>query len=170
MLRDENQKKDSIICGATWSPITKQMTYGGRNENDDLIKPNGTPQICETINGNFVLIPKYVYEKNGTLDSFFSHAIGDFDYGLRARKNKINSYTSSKFIGECEKPDSLPKWCLPEIALPDRLKVLYSPKGYSQPFHQFVFEKRHFGIRKALFHYITIHLRVFFPSLWNNNI
>lgn len=50
------------------------------------IIPNGKLQLCEYFNGNIVLIPQAVYSVVGMNNPSYSHSIGDFDYGLRAKK------------------------------------------------------------------------------------
>jgi GT2 family glycosyltransferase len=161
---------NAIIVGTMKSGIKEITTYGGQDFNNRLISPNGTPQICTTFNGNFVLIPRIVFRKVGNLDPIFPHAIGDFDYALRAKKEKIDAYIASEYSGCCEKNLSLPKWCLPEVNLKDRIISLYSPLGNAHPYFYFRYEKRHFGILKALWHFCTIHIRLVFPSLWKNQI
>ena len=157
----------SIIVGTMCSKNnTSETTYGGLDNKSNLISPNGTAQLCYEFNGNLVLIPSYVYNIVGNLDPVFHHAIGDFEYALRANKKGIKSYISSKYSGSCEVHASLPEWCLPEISIGKRFKVLYSPLGNSHPYYFFHFEKRHFGIMVAVKHYLSIHLRVTFPRLW----
>ena len=91
LLNDSISVKDeAIICGATCSEKDGKPTYGGRN-NNGIIPPNGSLQICQHFNGNVVLIPRYVYQRIGNLDYTYSHALGDFDYGLRAEKLGIKS-------------------------------------------------------------------------------
>jgi len=130
------------------------------------LEPNGGLQFCHHVNGNFVLIPRSVYQVIGGLDSFFPHAIGDFDYALRAKSKNISCLLSSYYSGICEKHSSLPEWCLPEVPFLKRLKVLYSPLGSCHPLYFFIFELRHYGIGVALKHLFSIHLRVVFPHLW----
>jgi GT2 family glycosyltransferase len=145
------------------------MTYGGCT----LISsktipnfPNGKNCLVDIINGNVVLIPHSVYLKVGNLDWSFIHAIGDNDYSLRAKKLGIFSYSTGTFIGTCSDKSSLPKWCIPEVPIRERLKNLYSPLGNAEPFKFFKYQNRHFGISKALKNFISTHIRVFFPTLW----
>ena len=154
-----------LVCASLQSPTTKEISYGGFGENG-LLVPNGTPQECLTMNGNCVLIPRQVYQKTGNLDYCFRHAIGDMDYGYRARKTGAKIYTTPDFVGTCENNPTLPKWCLKEIPLLKRIKILYSPLGYAEPVPFFIYEKRHFGIFVAIKHFISIHIRVIFPTLW----
>lgn len=153
----------SIICGATCSKRNGKMTYGGRNKKG-LIIPNGELKSCSFFNGNVVLIPKYVYQKVGNLDYKYTHALGDFDYGLRAKKQGIESYQTDKFVGTCEQPNSLAKWCNPNNSLKERIKVFRTPLG-GHPNENFYFERKHFGLTQAFFHYLTIHIRVLIPQI-----
>ena len=162
----EMKANKAIICGTTLSNDLKKYTYGGKSLSLNLISPKKPIQECHIINGNFVLIPREVYKEVGLIDPIFRHSIGDHDYGLRANKFGFRSYVASKAIGTCERHDKLAKWCLPETKLPDRIKSLYSPLGNSHPYYFFIYEKRHFGISVAIKHFITIHTRLLFPSLW----
>lgn len=74
------------------------------------IIPNGKLQLCEYFNGNIVLIPQAVYSVVGMNNPSYSHSIGDFDYGLRA-KNGILSYVSTMIVGYCDRHNAIPIWC-----------------------------------------------------------
>ena len=157
----------SIICGTTRSAKTKRATYGGRKKQDSqILIPNGDLQECSIINGNFTLIPRIIYQSIGNLDFVFRHAIGDHDYGLRAKKAGFKIYVASEYIGTCEPHQSLPKWCLAETPIIERLRVLYSPLGNAEPFPFFIYEKRHWGLLTAVKHFTAINLRALFPQLW----
>jgi GT2 family glycosyltransferase len=102
---------NSIVTGTTQSQINYNPTYGGYlTKSKNLISPNGSYQQCDYSNGNCVLVPKYVYEKVGNLDPIFHHALGDFDYSLRARKMGIEIYVAPHFIGFCESHETNPNW------------------------------------------------------------
>lgn len=157
----------SIVCCSVRSESTGKVTYGGkRSTSDGYIIPDGTCKPCDIINGNCVLIPKSVFLAVGSISSTFSHAIGDWDYGLRAKKLGIISYTAPKFVGTCENNPKLPKWCLPETPIIDRIRSLYSPLAYAQPKPYFLFNLRHFGLGLAVRQWITMHIRVLAPRLW----
>jgi GT2 family glycosyltransferase len=155
----------AIICGTTRSAISGEVTYGGRSKTKGLLKPNDHLQPCDYFNGNCVLVPDSVYKIVGNLDSIFSHSTGDWDYGLRAVKADIKLLTSCFYIGTCEKHDSLPKWCSPTVKLKERIKAFNTPLAVN-PVQHFKFDLRHNGLFSAVKHYITIHIRLFFPSLW----
>jgi GT2 family glycosyltransferase len=159
---------NGIVSGSTHSSINKQITYGGFKKNPNrLIEPNGEFQSCDFFNGNCVLISKKVFELVGNLDPIFQHALGDFDYGLRAIKKGIELYIAPKFVGVCESHTEAPKWMSASVKLKERIKNLYSASSGCYPPEFFVYDKRHNGLISACFHYFTIHLRVMFPNLRN---
>lgn len=166
-LLDNSNKcnHQAIIVAAMRSKDKEVTTYSGYNS-DGKISPNGELQECNTFNGNCVLIPKCVFEKVGNLDWTFRHAIGDLDYGYRARKAGFKIYVATQYLGICENNPKLPAWARKEVPFTKRLKNLYSPLGYAEPLPFFHFEKRNFGLAVALKHFITIHIRVLFPQLW----
>jgi len=170
LLEASFQKNNkAIICGTTCSSSDyTKTTYGGIGLDGKFMTPDGTIQKCDHFVGNCVLIPHSVFNILGPLDPFFHHAIGDVDYGLRAKKRGIESFITPDFIGVCEQHDTLPTWCLAERPFNERIKSLYSPLGNSHPYYYFVFIKRHYGLFKAVKNYLTIHLRVTIPKLWND--
>lgn len=169
LIKDSTIFPKSIICGSLKSKLDQnQITYGGRNSRGDLILPSGKPRECKYINGNMVFIPKIVVKSIGILDPFYPHAIGDYEYGLRAIKTGYKCFVSSDFVGNCEKNVSLPKWCLSKVNLWERIKSLYSPLGNSHPYYFFVFQIKYFGVLTALKNLISIHTRALFPNLWRN--
>lgn len=156
----------AIISGRTISETTKEHTYGGMTKNGRMISKTGKLESCALINGNCVLITKEVFLKVGYLDNFFTHSTGDFDYSLRANKFGFKSYVTDETIAYCEANPLPPVWCRPNSKLPFRLKNLYSPLGYNQPHKHFVFDLRHYGLKDAIKHFISLHIRAFFPKYW----
>lgn len=160
-------KNQSIVVGsANDKPESNIVTYGGRNPDGVLIEPSQFPVPCAYFNGNLVLIPKYVYHKVGKNDPKFRHALGDFDYGKRAVKLGIKSYVAPGYLGSCQLHESLPVWCNPNKPFYTRWKSFRIPLGQN-PEEYFIYEYRHYGLIAAIYHYLTNHLRVFIPSLWN---
>lgn len=151
---------NSIITGTTKSQINNNPTYGGYNSiNNHLISPNGVYQRCDYSNGNCVLVPKIVFKKLGNLDPIFHHALGDFDYFLRARKIGIEIFVAPHFIGLCEQHLEMPNWLNSKYNLFVRLKYLYQPKSGCNPFEFFLYDRRHKNIFVAIFHFFTIHFK-----------
>lgn len=163
----EKTNHNSIIIGSTYSLQNKLITYGGFNKKNQLIQPNTKLQRCEYFNGNCTLIPQNVFNVVGNLDKHFHHSLGDFDYGLRARKLGIDSYVIGSYVGSCEPHNEAPNWRNPRINIYKRIIALYKPLG-NNPIEFFRFDFRHNGPVKAVFHFFSIHLRVIFPQLWHN--
>ena len=160
----------SIVCGATKSQLTQKATYGAFiSKPQKLLIPNGKYQNADYCNGNCVLIPRYVFEKLGNLDPIFQHALGDFDYSLRARKKGVEIKVAPEFVGFCESHEITPKWRSNSLNLLNRLKNLYTPLSGCYPPEFFVFDKRHYGIFPACLHFFSIHLRSICPKLWSNS-
>ena len=169
LFKDSSQLENkSIICGSTLSEVTNKVTYGGRTKKGELLSPNGSTQECYYINGNFVLIPKIIFNSIGMLDSFYHHGLGDFDYGIRSQKAGFSTYIASSFIGSCEK-NGLHTCFNPKVKLLKRLKTLYTPLGIS-PIKQFYYDKRNHSFFRAIKNFISIHIRTLFPSLWLQKI
>ena len=165
----ESENNRSIICGSTCETDNpNKITYGGRNSKGTLLQPNGQKQLCVEINGNIVWIPKYVYSVVGINDPTFYHSMGDFDYGLRARKLGINSIVTPSVIGVCDDRSVFAAWCNTKTPIIKRLRLLYSPLG-NNPIQFFKFENRHYGFSKACIHFFSLHIRAVFPVLWQNS-
>lgn len=150
-------KDISIVCGAFCSD-SGEFSYGGRIKDGTPIIPNGMLQNVYWLNGNCVLIPKAVINKIGLLDKMFHHHLGDFDYGLRAQKAGFNIVTTRKYLGICA-PNTIKsnRSRKDGLSIIKRFQRLYSPLG-DNPFIQFRYTLRHFGVVKALKIFISLHI------------
>lgn len=166
----QTYQNKNIIVGTTSATNNETIiTYGGRKKKNNLLLPDNSPQECDFFNGNIVLIPRHVFNLTGMNDSRFKHALGDFDYGLRAKKRGIKLIVAPGILGKCNLHESLPVWCNPEKSFRQRWKVFRTPLGHN-PEEFFIYENRHHGLLSACFHYFTNHLRVIFPKLWNGRM
>lgn len=158
----------SIVLGSTVDTYEhNKLTYGGRDETGNVARPSDddSPVSVVMMNGNIVLVPYYVYQRLGTLDPYFTHARGDFDYGLRARGAGVELWQVGHPLGECDLHERIDAWCDPEIPLKKRWKLMHRPNGMP-PKEIFHLENRHYGLKTAVFHFMTIHLRCLFPKIW----
>lgn len=160
---------NKIIVGATCSSINEEITYSGYIFPGKKLVPNGTWQDCNYFNGNIVLIPNDIFVKVGLIDKRFRHSLGDFDYGMRAFKLGFVHALSPIYLGVCESHEIEPIWRNTSVPVIKRLQYLYTPLG-NNPFEFFIFDKRHYGFLTALIHFITIHLRTFFPFIWKTKL
>ena len=158
-------ERESVIVGAIGSERHPGPTYGGRNAQAVLLAPNGTWQKCQLFNGNCVLIPATVFDRLGNLDEHFHHALGDFEYGLRAIAAGIDSYLTPCYVGTCEKHTSLPDWCNPEVSFRKRWQLFFSPLGCS-PKDLFYFNRKYRNLFWAVGVLASNFLRVCFPQYW----
>ena len=159
------ERKGAIIIGACQKDDKgeAQFSYGGKTENGKVI-PNGQLQKCKYINGNVVLISDEIYAVLGNISSDYTHAMGDYDYGLRAINAGINCYTTKHYIAVCPRND-LSKWCDPNTALLRRLRLLHSPKGLNIK-EYIVFRKKYWGRRWIVFT-LKVYLRALSPSFYS---
>jgi GT2 family glycosyltransferase len=104
----ERRLERSIVVGSTRDPVTGRTTYGGverprraRKLAFERIAPSATLRPCETMNGQFVLFPKQVTDRVGNIDPRYTHAMGDYDYGLRARQRDCGVWMAPGTIGTC---------------------------------------------------------------------
>lgn len=114
MLQQPERKV--IVIGSTRDPHTGRTTYGGRCRSsrvhplrfEHIVEPDPVGvKVCDVFNGNCVLIPREVISAIGNLSSSFRHALGDFDYALRARKHGVALLVAPGTHGQCvrhEKP------------------------------------------------------------------
>lgn len=146
----------SIICG-TFCSDSGDFSYGGRKKDNSPLIPNGSMQEVYWLNGNCVLVPKYVVDKIGLLDGMFQHHLGDFDYGLRAMEAGLKIVTTRKYLGICNPNKIINNRSRKDgLSVVERFKWLYSPLG-DNPFIQFRYIYRHFGLKSAIFIFIALH-------------
>lgn len=109
LLRVCDRAGGAIVAGATRDPESGRITYGGVRREHRLrplrfarVTPDpAVPLTVDTVNGNCVLVPSAVAERVGDLDPRFTHALGDFDYGLRARRLGIEVLLAPGTVGTC---------------------------------------------------------------------
>lgn len=166
LLEDSAEAPDSIIIGSTCSSDNSNLvTYGGHYAGR-VITPNGYLQRCQTFNGNVVLVPQKIFQQIGNLDPVYQHAIGDLDYGWMVTRAGLYNYASKKFVAICDRNPRPPKWVCPDIPFIVRWQNFQSPLGYGQPRTFFHFNRKNFGLLKAILVWTSNHIRVFFPWIW----
>lgn len=141
----------SIVVGST-QDTTGKLTYGGvvrsswwRPLKFRLVEPlESEPRRCETMNGNCVLVPDVVAEKVGNLSDAFTHGMGDYDYGLRARRTGCSVWVAPGYIGYCSRNSPRGTWADTGLSLSEQLKKAGQPKGL--PAREWrTFARRHAG-------------------------
>ena len=141
---------EAIIVGAMRSSTTGPTTYSGstlrsrRPGSLVQVEPKSTPQLVDTFNGNFVLVPRRVYRKLDPVRIEFSHAYGDIDYGLRAKRDGIQSILGAGYSGVCASNSIDGTWLDVNMVRRRRIHLLFSRKGYPIRSHV-VFNTSHGG-------------------------
>lgn len=127
--------KPGIVVGSTHDD-SGQTSYGGERQRSRLrpltlalIDPQDTVQQCDTFNGNCVLISRQAARVLGNLDAGFVHAMGDTDYGLRARKAGIPMWVMPGYAGRCVNDSTMGGFDDAALPLMLRLNRMLSPKG-----------------------------------------
>jgi GT2 family glycosyltransferase len=137
----------AIVVASSQDPDTGQLTYGGVERLNrwkplrfSRVMPVEKPIPVETMNGNCVLIPQTVAEKIGNLDPHFTHGIGDFDYGLRARRLGFEVILAPGYLAYCRRNPPAVK----DRSLRTRWKKMLSPHGLP-PKEWAIFARRYAG-------------------------
>lgn len=140
-------ERNCIVSGLIENFEETKILYGGSDKHKQLIQPNIYPQEIRFMNGNVVLIPRSVVNQIGIIDPVFHHDLGDVDYGLTAQEQGIKVLSTRRAIaaGYDNNFCRVRKWGTNII---HRIKNLYTPLG-SNPWINFYYRKKHFGIGKA---------------------
>lgn len=158
-----NNNNNAIISGVIETKDKSNIIYGGFDKNKNIITPNGKMKEITYMNGNVVLVPKFVFNVLHFLDPIFHHDLGDVDYGLRATKNNIKVYSTKVPIGSGE-TNNICRVRLNGTTIKRRFLKLYSPIG-SNPNITFYFNKNHYGYLKASLFYLFIILINILPDV-----
>lgn len=160
-----------IYTGATKEKNSEKITYGGAviksnhfKLKTELLEPAANPQMCDLANANILWVSKEVVEKIGLFDPGFTHGIADYDYSLRARKNKIPVLLATHICGVCD-DDHGENWKSRDVPLRERIAYMKSPTGLAYKEYLYYIRK-HFPLYLP-YSFTSLWLKVWFPSLWN---
>lgn len=154
----EEMKHEAIITGLVQGKVSKKVIYGAFDKNRRLIEANGMMNDVQNLNGNFVLVPKFVYDQLGFFDEHFHHDIGDVDYGLSAKKKGIKVVTTRVYIGATDEGLKSKNLRIRKhgVSVSKRFKYLYSPLGANPRIH-FYFDRKHGSVVKGILSYLYLH-------------
>ena len=108
------------------------------------------------VNGNFVYVPRKVYEKVGMICGEYAHAWADSDYAIRCKKAGV-PIKSCGIVGCTEWHELRPMLEGKNVA--QRWRLLFDPKGWN--LHDlWLYRKRNFGIHIAILSCIHFLLHV----------
>lgn len=164
-----SEKDQAVITGLVEEKTSHKAIYGGSDAAKRLIAANGKLNEVTFLNGNFVIVPRYVFENIGFLDKHFHHDLGDVDYGLTAKEHGMHVYTSRCYIGSTDVAlrSKHMRIRMSNVDIVKRFKRLYSPLG-SNPFITFYFKRKHQGIFAAFAYFLYLHFINLLPDfVWN---
>ena len=156
------QQHKALIVGAICSLTDKTKSFGGDYMKKQLY-PNGELQLCDAFGGNFVWVPRSVFQVCGKMDPYYRHSLGDTDYGLVVAKKGFKMFLTPKHVGEFDDDFELPNlpWLDSSKPLKERYKMLYHPLSYSNPKEFFHFYRKHQNFFVALIHVCSIYRNIF---------
>ncbi|WP_405381798.1 glycosyltransferase family 2 protein [Maribacter sp. LLG6340-A2] len=159
-----------IYLGSTKDPNTGKLTYGGAKLlNKFMLKyqhlvPSGHIQECELGNANIMFVAKNVVKKIGILSTDYVHGVADYDYTLRAIKEKLPVVIMPDYCGVCENEHVYLYEGFSKMSFKNRLKHLNNPTGIDSKSNLNLM-KNHFPIRVPFF--VTSSLiKLVFPALY----
>ncbi|MFC3880940.1 glycosyltransferase family 2 protein [Algoriphagus namhaensis] len=155
--------KTVILSASCSKPNTEEFSYGGLSDVGPIL-PNGKPQKVKYINGNLVLIPREIHQAVGKISKSYTHYLGDYDYGLRAKAAGFDCYTTSEYIAECD-VNEIPYWGDPNLPLAKRWEMAHSVKGLAIR-EYLAFKKYHHGSVVAFKTWVDTYLKIMFPSVY----
>lgn len=146
------------IVGTTTQGNANKMSYGGRNEEGQLIEPCDRLQTCMWANWNCFLTDQKVVDKVGIIDGKYQHSWGDFDYSFRMKKAGFEIYVAPQFIGKCELNSKIGSYRDSSVKRGSRIKKMLAPKG--MPFYSYmryhIRTKGEYGIFMYLYGYMSL--------------
>ncbi len=165
---------NSIVVGSMKDSTTGKTSYGGHIRNSwrplkfKILQSSEEIQECETINGNLVLIPRSVAAIVGNIDKAFRHQVGDFDYGLRARKLGCHLYVAPGHLGTCSRNIIQGTWLDINLSFKQRLqKFKFKGSSLLRP-DSWLYARRHGGLLWLLY-WITPYVQLIYISLFKKS-
>ncbi len=170
LLECSHMEKDkAVITGLVEEKASHKAIYGGSDAAKRVIVANGKLNEVTFLNGNFVIVPRYVFDKIGFFDKHFHHDLGDVDYGFTAKEYGIHVYTSRCYIGSTDVAlrSKHMRIRMDNVSIVKRFERLYSPLG-SNPFITFYFKRKHQGFLSAFIYFLYLHFINLLPDIvWN---
>lgn len=125
-----------IVVGSTLDPDRRCLSYGGELQAAwwkpmtlQLVTPTARPQRIDSMDGNIVLIDAAAAARVGNLDPRFAHAMGDTDYGLRAKRLGVGLWLAPGTQGTCHLNPVDGTFHDRSLSLSQRWQLMRSRKG-----------------------------------------
>lgn len=163
MIVQSKKHGNAVVVGTTCDH-DGNLTYGGIRYHKhgikyDMVDVTSENLACDSFNCNLVLLPASVFEKMGNFDEHFTHAMGDFDYGLRIKRSGHPIESTRRYVGICERNPLKKTWSDIDLPRRERFRLKESPKGLPRK-EWFYFLHKNFGPGTALLHSVTPYVRI----------
>lgn len=157
-------KLPEIVVGATCDEQGK-LTYGGVLKVSKFrpafqtVMSQKNRVYCDTFNANCVLLQSKLFKVLPNIDSKYTHSMGDFDYGLEAKRRGVSIVVSDFFVGECIKNSNEKTWHDIHLSRGERIKKKETPKGL--PWKEwFYFLKKNYCLGTAILYTINDYMKI----------
>ncbi len=156
-----------IVTGRIISPSTGATTYGGYLHKGGVSRLSwrllqGDEVYCDTMHGNLVLIPAIAATEVGIMSEKYSHAFGDIDYGLRARRAGYAIVQCPTPSGEQDLNEAVYSGRLDGLSWRKLGFILQHPKGV--PWREWLHFCRSFGGVLWPLNFVWRYVRIFRPA------
>lgn len=149
------------------------LSYGGRRSRSrwfplrmgPLLPLAAVPQSCDFIHGNLCYIPAQAVERVGILSPHYTHAMGDYDYGLRLKKAGLRLYQAPGSFGECASNSDHGGVLDASVPFAKRLAMLQQPNRWPPAREWRYFVSQHGGPWSWLLQ-LPVLLRQYCPALF----
>lgn len=144
---------ESIVVGSMCArDDLDKVTYGGMRRESGfkptkliVVQPDpDKPVEVETMNGNLVLIPSSIALVVGNLDPLYEHAMGDTDYGFRARQQGFSVFVAPGYMGICDRNSQADTFEDASLTLRERWQKIINRRGLP-PRSWLHYTRRHAG-------------------------
>lgn len=164
-LINETNNRQSIFVGATEDEYGR-LSYGGiklcskhKPKYKKIMSQNNNLLECDTFNANCVLIPKNVFIQLGNIDEHYIHSLGDFDYGLAAKRKGVKIYVCDFYVGKCELNTIVGTWLDSHNKRRDRIRLKENPKGQPGKIW-FYYLRKNYNVFTALCYWINDYIKI----------
>jgi len=151
-----------VLVGST-SSKSGVLSYGGLDSLNWILPlhfkpapPSAEVRLCDTFNGNIIMIDAHLDRRVGGFPSGFTHLRADLAFGLECKRKSIETYVSPGFYGLCEPNAEYTKYGeLRGLSFREKLRKLNGPK-FGPISEIFLFSLKYGGILGPLYAFTPI--------------
>lgn len=162
LIIQSKEQNNSVITGTT-QDSKGTTSYGAvkfvKNVQHRVLDISEWKSEADTFNANCVLIPETWFDKTAAMDNHYTHAMGDWDYGLDIKRNGAIIHPSKDYIGICNRNTTKGLWSDKSLSRRERLKRKETVKGLPRK-QWFYYLKKNFGMGYAFFYSLVPYINI----------